>query len=89
MKDLEKGCPRLRIKAALESDQVKVERDNPNSISEKLPKYHNEWSLDVGKEECLKMVVDWMKENDFLVPHFQVRSLVHYIFTLHIRNQAY
>ena len=75
MKDLEKRCPRLRIKEAILSDQVKVEGNNPISISEKIPKYRALWSLDVGKEECVKMVVDWMKKNDFLVPDFQVRAL--------------
>ena len=66
MKGLEKACPRLRMDGGYDK---RVECVDLISIAEKLPRYNCRFD---SKEESLKMVVDWIAKNDFLVPNFQV-----------------
>ena len=65
MTDLEKVSSRLRM------DNGCDHREGVDliSIAEKLPRSSCRFDY---KEDSLKMVVDWIAENDFLVPNFQV-----------------
>ena len=65
MKGLEKACSRLRTVGACDN----LGRVDLISIAEKLPRYNCRFD---PKEESLKIVVDWIADNEFLVPNFQV-----------------
>ena len=69
MKGLEKSCPRLRRYSGSDN----LEGYELISIAKKLPRYNCRFE---PQEEILKIIVDWIAENDFLIPTFQVCGYV-------------